>query len=141
MSLVDEFEKMTPEQLAVEREAIAAERAALRGPQEDILLGAPLEVAAPAAEETPEPEVSDWAYGTTEYGGLTLEVRKPSEGALVALAMAGSPGIDNRVQVSIFTKFLANHMSTASFVEIMSAMTDPDSDITFQGLVTLMSTL
>lgn len=136
------YRDMTDEELKDAREELARERAALdharlNGPA-DLPVATNgnhpfMESVPPAPADEPKPAV--WPHQHLTYGGLTLEVRKPNESALIAVSMAGSAGVDPQMQMGVFTRFLNKHMSTDSFVTVLNAMTDPDSEISIQGII------
>jgi hypothetical protein len=147
-------EEMTAEEIAQERAAIAAERAAKAAatpandeggyavpkeldPTKEVadLIAAGNE----ALDSTEEPE--PWPHEFMDYGGLHLEVRKPNESALVAISMTSVPVLGAAGQMRIFTRFLSNHLSPTSFVAVVEAMTDPDSGVDIQGLITELTKL
>jgi hypothetical protein len=150
-------EEMTAEEIAQERAAIAAERAAKAAaipanaeggyavpkeldPTKEVadLIAAGNE-ALDSTEDEPEPE--PWPHEFLDYGGLHLEVRKPNESALVAISMTSVPVLGAAGQMRIFTRFLSNHLSPTSFVAVVEAMTDPDSGVDIQGLITELTKL
>ena len=146
-------EEMSMEEIQAERAAIAAERAALAN---GIPANAEAGYAVPA-EMDPTKEIADllakgdaateqapppvWPHQFLDYGGLKLEVRKPNESALIAISMTGIPQLGPQGQMRIFTQFLVNHLSPASFAEVVEAMTNPDSGIDIQGLITELTKL
>lgn len=147
-------EEMSMEEIQAERAAIAAERAALA---KDTPAIAEAGYAVPAALDptkeiadllakgdaatAEEPEPEPWPHQRLEYGGIELEVRKPNESALIAISMTGIPSLGPQGQMRIFTQFLVNHLSPASFATVVEAMTDPDSGIDIQGLITELTKL
>lgn len=140
--------EMTPEQadIARQRAEIARERAEiaeakLRAVAADSFDGDQVIQVPPPVSDAPEPETSDWQYAYMNHQGLHLEVRKPDESALVAISMTGVGGLGSEIQLRVFTRFLQYHMSERSFMEVLDAMTDPDSEITIQGLVTAFTQL
>lgn len=131
-------EEMSMEEIKAERAAIAAERMELL--RAEILEELPTPVSDDDEdddEDTPEP----WPHTTMEYGGRTLEVRKPNESALMAVSMTSVPSLGPQTQMRIFTQFLTNHLSPDSFAEVVGAMTDPDSGVDIQGLITALTKL
>ena len=140
-------EEMTREEVADELARVRAERAALsEGGYAVPAELAPTKVftdalSADSDEDDEEDEAAPWPHLTMEYAGRTLEVRKPDESALVAVAMTGTPGLAPQTQMRIFTKFLANHLSQESFVVVVEAMTDPESGVNIQGLITALTKL
>lgn len=164
MELSKPIEEMTREEVADELARVRAAKAATNGavtaPEDDLAAEwARTQAAAagvPEAEArlseamglTDEPEAeaeapapAAWPHLTLEYGGHTLEVRKPNESALIAIAMTGVPSLGPQGQMRIFSTFLSNHMSQRSFVEVVEAMTDPDSPVDIQGLIQAMTQL
>lgn len=142
---VKPVEEMTRDEVAAELERVRAARADLDSPREKLLeaLDLPQEGAewgklgeAEVAKEQPA-----WPHLTMEYAGQVLEVRKPDESALVAVSMTGTPGLSPQTQMRIFTKFLVNHLSPESFVTVVEAMTDPESGVNIQGLITALTKL
>jgi len=137
-------EEMTAEEIAEERAAIAAARAANAAgtpaiAERDAEIADLIAQGEESTEEAPEPE--PWPHEHLEYGGLTLEVRKPNESALVAISMTSVPVLGAQGQMRIFTRFLMYHLSPASFVAVVEAMTDPDSGVDIQGLITELTKL
>jgi hypothetical protein len=127
------------------REEVAAELAAARARRETApsLYTGPESVDAAedivSTEQEDADTVEEWPHAVIEHHGLKLQVRKPDESALIALAMSGTPGIDPNVQMRIFTRFLMHHMSESSFVEVIEAMTDPVSEIDMQTIVAALT--
>jgi hypothetical protein len=124
------------------REEVAAELAAARARREtaavtDLTLSP--DIAAVEAEQEDADTAEEWPHAVIEHHGLKLQVRKPDESALIALAMSGTQGIDPNVQMRIFTRFLMNHMSEVSFIEVIEAMTDPASEIDMQTIVAALT--
>jgi hypothetical protein len=119
-------EEMTLEEIQAERARLAAEREAALSTESE----KPAE-----AENKPLP----WPHQTLTYEGAELEVRIPSETALLAVSMAGMGGLDAQTQLAVFTKFLSHHMSPASFAHIVGEMTDPDSPVDLQPLITALA--
>lgn len=90
-----------------------------------------------AAEPAPEP----WPFKTIDFKGMILQVRVPDQSALVGVTMASAPGLPPQAQLRIFTKFLMNHMSATTFVQVVELMMDPDSDVTIQDIVSRLASL
>ena len=127
MTSIKPVEEMTLEEIQAERARLAAEREAALTESEK-----PAE-----SENKPLP----WPHQTMPYEGAELEVRVPSETALLAVSMAGMGGLDAQTQLAVFTKFLSHHMSPASFAHIVGEMTDPDSPVDLQPLITALAGL
>lgn len=152
---VKPVEEMTREEVADELARVRAERAEINAaplPEPELLVKEEAEARLSEAmgftetEDTPEdeeeaPAPAPWPHLTMEFGGRTLEVRKPDESALIAISMTGTPGLSPQTQMSIFTKFLANHLSPESFVVVVEAMTDPESGVNIQRLITALTKL
>jgi hypothetical protein len=143
-------EEMSMEEIQAERAAIAAERAALANGTPAIAEALTTDVPDRQAEiaeliakvdDTEEPEVPAWPHQHLEYGGLDLEVRKPNESALIAISMTGIPSLGPQGQMRIFTQFLVNHLSPTSFAVVVESMTNPDSGVDIQGLITELTKL
>jgi hypothetical protein len=133
---------MTLEEIQQERLNLAAERNG-NHPNDKDFKAVVADIEATLSEtrlsEAMIPEV--WAYDHISFSGLELDVRKPNESALIAVSMTGSPTLDSTAQMRIFTRFLRNHMSLQSFTDVVEAMTDPDSGITIQSLISEMVNL
>lgn len=136
-------EEMSMEEIQAERAAIAAERAALANGAPAIADEHKDEIAELLAKgsETEQADAPVWPHQFLDYGGLKLEVRKPNESALIAISMTGIPQLGPQGQMRIFTQFLVNHLSPTSFAEVVEAMTNPDSGIDIQGLITELTKL
>lgn len=85
--------------------------------------------------------VPEWAHDHLDYAGLSLEVRKPNESALIAISMTGVPALGSQGQMRIFTQFLVNHLSAESFATVVESMTDPDSGVDINGLIQKLTEL
>lgn len=136
-------EEMSMEEIKAERAAIAAERMELMRKSlvdSEILEEVPTPVSGDD-EDDDEDTLEPWPHTTMEYGGRTLEVRKPNESALMAVSMTSVPSLGPQTQMRILTKFLTNHLSPESFAEVVGAMTDPDSGVDIQGLITALTKL
>lgn len=146
---VKPVEEMTREEVAAELERVRAARADLDSPREKLLEALDLPQEGTEWGKLGEAEVAKeqgaeqpaWPHLTMEYAGQVLEVRKPDESALVAVSMTGTPGLSPQTQMRIFTKFLVNHLSPESFVTVVEAMTDPESGVNIQGLITALTKL
>lgn len=139
-------EEMTREEVADELARVRAERVALStvdDPEERLKEAMGFNDAPDGeAEDTPaEVGPAPWPHLTMQYADLDLQVRKPDESALVAVSMTGTPGLAPQTQMRIFTKFLVNHLSPESFVIVVEAMTDPESGVNIQGLITALTKL
>lgn len=145
-------DEMTLEEIQAERAAIAAERAKFY--QEDLPkagFSVPAELnptnMLPTLDEDQDSDDDDedkpapWPHSTMEYGGRMFEVRKPNESALMAVSMTSIASLGARTQMRIFTQFLMHHLSPASFADVVEAMTDPDSGIGINGLITALTKL
>lgn len=146
-------EEMTREEVAAELARVRAVKAEANGngsaSEEDLAaewarsqataVGIPQLAEAEGAPDTTE--VMPWPHLTIEHAGMTLQVRKPDESALIAISMTGTPGILPQTQMRIFTKFLMNHMSPDSFIQVIEAMTSPDSEVSIQSIIEKMTKL
>lgn len=135
-----ELPEMTTEEIAAARAEIARERAEL-GMARAAEIAPEVLASMAAAAPVEDAPAEEWPHAVFEYAGLRLEVRKPDESALVAISMTGVPGLSPQVQMRIFTRFLTNHLSLESFVTVVEAMTDPESGVDIQGLITAMTKL
>ncbi len=79
--------------------------------------GEPQDATAPAAD----PDA--WQHRTVLFREtIPLEYRDADEAAILALSMTSTPGLAAAVQLSIFSSFLARHLSANSFVLLASMM-------------------
>lgn len=137
------IEEMSLEEIAAERAAIAAERAALKDqrqlqPETVVELPvladpAPIEDQTTVADVEGEPEEAPWPHEHLVYLGLELDVRMPSQNALMGIAMLNQ--LEGNAQLYLFNQFLAMHLSPESFAKVASEFMRPDSEMTMQGLV------
>lgn len=138
-------EEMTAEEIASERAAIAIERAALANgmaaKHAAVVEPDPAPVDPNDGEKEDEPVPAPWPHQHMVFGGLELDVRKPNESALIAISMTGVPALGSQGQMRIFTQFLVNHLSPESFAVVVESMTDPDSGVDIQGLITALTKL
>lgn len=116
-------------QLEAARAAQAAQAAAPALPPAGAQESAPAEGDAPAA----------WPHETGVLAGRTLEIRKPSDGSLVALTLITNPALGTTVQLSLLGEFLAAHLSVVSYVEVLRLMFDPASGVEFATLIQFFS--
>lgn len=146
MSLPD-ITSMTREELAQAQADIAAKRAAFDAaadvpPVDEVLAQIP--DLAKKAEDAPEvPEPAPWPHGTMEFKGRTLEVRAPSESALIAVSVVGLGGssLPADAQIRVFTAFLVKHLSPTSMMSVLDMMTDPDEPAGLGELVEALTRL
>lgn len=131
---VKPVEDMTLEEIQAERLRIAAERAELAEAQADATPTSTADDAPSDAEKS-----APWPHDRMTYAGMELEVRYPAETALLAVSMASVGGFTPGVQMNVFTTFLRHHLSTDSFTAVVMALTDPDSDMDIQGLITALA--
>ena len=142
-----DYSTFTQEQIDAERAAIAAERAALEAAKAPVqitetqVVTLPPEVIedikAEAADEAPaeaaEPEAEPWPHEHLVYMGLELDVRMPTQNALMGIAMLNQ--MDGNTQLELFNSFLGMHLSPASLTKVAREMMRPDTELTPQGLV------
>lgn len=115
----------TDDEIAAMRAEIAKERAA---------------IGALTAEKDGDPEPFDtdenpWPHETITYRGIELEVRRPSEAALIAVSMAGLPALGESGTMNVIGRFFALHFSPESLPVALTAMMDPDSGFDLSGLI------
>lgn len=143
-------EEMTREEVAAELARVRAAKVETNGngaaSEEDLAAEWARSQAAAAgipqaAETSTKVDGDEWPHLTIEHAGMTLQVRKPDESALIAISMTGTPGILPQTQMRIFTKFLMNHMSPDSFVQVIEAMTTPESGVSIQSIIEKMTKL
>src|SRR5262245_7506211 len=84
-----------------------------------------------APKDAPEP----WPYEHLTHCGLELEVRVPGQSALMAVSMLNQLDGNAELQMGIFNAFLKNHMSTAALATVAAELTDPDTEMTVEGLI------
>lgn len=157
-------EDMTPEEIAAERAAIAAERerltvvraqrdATLREVSEELnekaatlsqdeiaianakLLG----VVDGAAEADDEAEETPWPHQQGWLKGHLIEVRRPAPAALVAISMTGSSELTSATQMKVFSTFMVKHISPKSLDLVLGLMADPDSGIEMQDVISALT--
>lgn len=161
------IEEMTREEIDAERAALAAERLATIAvtPEANAKLteaifpsnGAPpittagelreaLDLPADGIGATIEAAKADepapWPHQrmSMDIGSevLELEVRKPSESALVAVSMSSLPGLTPQAQMKIFATFFTKHLSITSMGTVLATMADPDSGLDIGELIKKM---
>jgi hypothetical protein len=93
----------------------------------------PQEVATAPEDEKPEP--APWPHAHLVHQGLELDVRIPSQSALMAISMLQQLDGMGELQMEIFNTFLGNHLSPASLGKVIKEFTRPETEMTMQGLV------
>jgi hypothetical protein len=149
MSLPD-IDNMTREELEQAKREVAEARAryaAETGKTVDEILSNPptapdvVPVAVDPTKADEEEKPAPWPHQTLEFRGQVLEVRKPNQEALVAVTVAGVGVLDQRSQMQIFSTFLSRHMSPASMIWALTAMTDPENPVGIAELIQALAKL
>jgi hypothetical protein len=81
----------------------------------------------------PEPEA--WPHDRLTHCGLELEVRIPTQSALMAISMLQQLDGMAALQMEIFNEFIANHLSSRSLAKVITEFTRPDTAMTMQSLI------
>lgn len=148
MSMPD-VNSMTRDELEAAQAEIAAKRAAFEAETAASIVtqaeadDAVSEVLAQIPEAAKKAEPAPWAHDTMEFKGRTLEVRPPSESALIAVSVVGLGGssLPADAQIRVFTSFLVKHLSAASMMDVLDMMTDPDEPAGLGELVEALTRL
>lgn len=110
------------------RITVIEQDARVRRMEEDALLNAE-----PQAEEDSAPE--PWPHAHMVHADLELEVRIPSQSALMAISMLqqleGLPAL----QMEVFNTFITNHLSPVSLGAVIKEFIRPQTEMTMQSLV------
>lgn len=127
MTELKPVEEMTAAEIAAERARIAAARAELLGTETATAAAEP--ASAEAASEDPDTADAPWPHQVIEISGHKLEVRKPSESALLALTMAQAGGLPVRQVMAVFSNLLSHHMSERSYFELLSMLSSGEASV------------
>lgn len=129
MTELKPVEEMTAAEIAAERARIAAARAELLGTETATAEPAAEPATAEAASEDPDTADAPWPHQVIEISGHKLEVRKPSESALLALTMAQAGGLPVRQVMAVFSNLLSHHMSERSYFELLSMLSSGEASV------------
>lgn len=140
MTELKPVEEMTAAEIAAERARIAAARAELLGTETATAAAEPAAepASAEAASEDPDTADAPWPHQVIEISGHKLEVRKPSESALLALTMAQAGGLPVRQVMAVFSNLLSHHMSERSYFELLSMLSSGEASV---GVVDVVQAL
>lgn len=135
-------DNLISDNFAAERAAIARERAELEIQKLTAAgdaafnmrdLADPINV---EAEEAVAPKVVPPGYSRMVVEGEEFFAKVPGDGALIAITMVGTSGLQSDAQLRVLGNFFAKHLEPESYELALSRMSDPDSSI---GVAELMN--